>query len=440
MKRVGTLVLCVVAAGIASFAPAAHAQPNWKVNGKFIGGKEEFVARTFGALKMTRTVKATGAIIKIVCVGEDFESIVEREDKITLLTFTKCSEEEVVGGKLERRENRAITLATPEPQTILESPYEDEIEFIKVYEFPSSFMSSTEIEGSLVGVWNNATATLEFPETPLPGTAMKTSEGEEVIVSGEDHFELEGGGTLEVGEEAQYGICAKANKEGKKYLGAYTDKNCTKPASAAERSEGKKNKYEWIPYPGPGGTNWSYTSKTKTVSLKGSAGEIKCKASTDVGEVTGTASDSDMITFTGCTLSVTGGACTSAGKPAGTIETGELDTKLVGNGKTRPSGKEPGSGEVWTEFVSKAGSEGVQAEFTCEPGIPFTVTGSLSGVQSGDVDAMSSKGKTTFSQAGGEQDLIATFFNPLTEKAESGPVAQTGVSEVKGKGKIEIKA
>jgi hypothetical protein len=85
----------------------------------------------------------------------------------------------------------------------------------------------TEISGNLEGKWNNATATFEFPETPLEGSTLKTG-GETVTVSAGDEFELEKSEPLEIREElnfatglvgetypivAEGSITAKAEKE-----------------------------------------------------------------------------------------------------------------------------------------------------------------------------------------------------------------------------------
>jgi hypothetical protein len=235
-----------------------------------------------------------------------------------------------------------------------------------------------------------------------------------------------------------YGTCTKAAKEGKKYTGKYTDKNCNTLASEAEIAEGKKNKYEFTAYPGAAGTKWGYTSKTKTATLKSAAGEITCKASTDKGSITGAKTDVDQVTFTTCVLSVTGGKCTSAGEAAGTIKTGELKTLLIDHGETGPSGKEPAEGEAWTAFEGPGGPETPSAEFVCEPGIPFTTVGSTSGVDT-PVNVVSNKGKSTFSSTGGEQDLVSIFFNPLTSKVEEAPSEEITVGEDKFESKIEIK-
>jgi hypothetical protein len=237
----------------------------------------------------------------------------------------------------------------------------------------------------------------------------------------------------------EYGVCAKAAKVGKTYTGKYEDKNCTK-----EEASKTGGKYEWDPYPGPAGTKWGYTSKSKTAILEGEAGNITCKASTDVGEVTGVKSDVDQTTFTDCILSLTKESCQNTATK-GSIETDKNVTTLIDNGEKGDSGKEPAPGEVWTQFTGEVGATGFNgvpndlAEWECS-GIPFVSDGSLSGVTTEDVNVMSTKSKTVFNKSVGEQDLVTTFFNPLSGKVESGAAVENVTGEVKNAGKIEIKA
>jgi hypothetical protein len=232
----------------------------------------------------------------------------------------------------------------------------------------------------------------------------------------------------------EYGVCAKAAKSGKTYTGKYEDKNCTKEEAA--KTGGK---YEWVPYPGPAGTKWGYTSKSKTAILEGSAGDITCKASTDTGEVTGVKSDVDTTSFTDCILSITKESCQN-GATKGTITTTHNVTTLIDHGEKGDSGLEPALGEVWTQFTGEGttGQGGTLAEWECS-GIPFVTNGSLSGPTTEDVNVMSTKSKTTFNKSVGEQDLVTTFFNPLTGKLESGAAVENVTGEVKNAGKIEIK-
>jgi len=232
----------------------------------------------------------------------------------------------------------------------------------------------------------------------------------------------------------EFGVCVKAAKSGKKYTGKYNDKGCTQVNA---KSEGK---YEWEPYPATkSGVKWGYTDKTKTATLEGSAGSITCTASTSVGKVTGVKTDEDVVTFTGCILSVTKESCQNTATK-GEIVTNDLETRLIDHGETGFSGKEPAEGEVWSEFVSKSGPEGIQAEWECS-GIPFATAGSLSGViEKADLNKASNKSKTVFSATGGEQDLVTTFFNPLTGKVETGGSKEITTGETKDESKIEIRS
>jgi hypothetical protein len=181
----------------------------------------------------------------------------------------------------------------------------------------------------------------------------------------------------------------------------------------AKCTEAGAGKFEKVAGPGarPG-----YTSTDKTATLTSAGGTITCTASTDKGRITGTKTDTDKVTFTGCTTKVGEEtvACQNIGtetKPApeGVINTYLLDSKLIDHGEKGLSGKEPASGEVWNEFVSSE-HEPYQAEYECGGkgtglGEWFRVSGSLSGVVT-PVNTMSLTSTTTFTAAGGEQDLL----------------------------------
>lgn len=235
-------------------------------------------------------------------------------------------------------------------------------------------------------------------------------------------------------QAGEYGRCLKAEKVNKKYTGGYVDKNCQTVSATHE------GKYEW--YAGvthkvgepiePG-----YTSKTIKATLASSYGIVECKASTDIGEITGPKADVDLITFTGCEMH--GAKCNSAGQVAGTIKTNKLDTSLIDHGEQGLSGGEPALDEVWTQYVS---AETYQAEFEC-PAVPVfvRVSGSLSGVDTKDVNVMSATGKTRFESGHGEQDLV-TEVSPTGLSWEPG-VASVETTESTTKGaseKWEIKA
>ncbi len=247
-------------------------------------------------------------------------------------------------------------------------------------------------------------------------------------------------------QAGQFGKCVKAAKNGKVYTGNYTDKLCS--TKAAE----KNGKYEWeaskaaIPYTGEGGPS----------HLKGAAGEIACERGTgtgtiEVGGVNGKGTD----VFIGCKLKPFELVCKSYGAKEGEIVTYELATAFIDHGEKGLSGKEPAVGEVWEQNTNDGthtdpvfGPGPFLASFECG-GIPFAVTGSVSGVvEKAYVEAKLKKGKdgketgkgwkfgkptikVAYTEAGGEQDLTTTFVNPLNEnKVESGPSIQEGVAEV----------
>jgi len=219
------------------------------------------------------------------------------------------------------------------------------------------------------------------------------------------------------------GLCKK-DKGGK-----YENKECTKTAS-----EAKKGKYEWEALP----ANQKFTSEGGVSHLIGAAGEIECKHGTDEGEfLKGGKLDTDTFKFVECELLPFKFTCQNTATK-GEIVTHVLESTFIDQGEKGLSGKEPKAGEVWEQFTNKT----TLAEFECE-GIPFAVTGSVSGAVSNVNKALKEgkagkKGKPgkpsfteTFSKEGaGEQDLVTTFFNPETGKVESGASVQEGVNEV----------
>lgn len=177
--------------------------------------------------------------------------------------------------------------------------------------------------------------------------------------------------------------------------GNYTDSSCATKAAKA-----KKGSYE--KEPGPGFTSTTEAATLETTSL-GHA--VTCTASTAAGEVTGTSTGVERITFTGCEMS--GKKCSSEGADgtasgkAGVIVTNLLDTRLLG----------PVSGQVWTQLAS-AEHKPYLAEFGCE-GKLFRTSGSIAGIQEGNIDTSSQLSTTTFALESGEQAL----YTALSENA-----------------------
>ncbi len=241
-----------------------------------------------------------------------------------------------------------------------------------------------------------------------------------------------------VAEAGQYGQCV-AKKKGK-----YSEGNCQ---TVDERKGLPKGKFEWAPGPSPtcvehkkGGyldpecktlserrgmpshkgkfekaPGPGYTSATGNATLAIAV----CTASTAVGEVTGLKAGTETVTFTGC--SSLGAKCTSAGQAEGTIQTYSLESTLIDHGEKGPGGHEPVSGEVWIAFAGTAASERYSSEFYCTGKGYFRTKGSISGVQTGDINVTSSTSTTTFASSAGEQDLI-------TETSENGTEWSGGTS------------
>jgi hypothetical protein len=243
-------------------------------------------------------------------------------------------------------------------------------------------------------------------------------------------------------QAGQWGTCTKTAKVEKKYTGNYTDKLCS------TKSATKEGKYEWV----PNAANIPFTSEGGASHLKGAAGEIACEHGTDSGTFEGATKDTDTFTFEGCKLKPFELACKSYNTAtAGQIVTNALSSELLDHGQKGLSGKEPAAGEVWMQETNKGtttdpvfGPGPFLADFECG-GIPFAVTGSVSGVvekqyveaklKAGKAGKKGKPGKPTikvaFTEAGGEQDLTTTFVNPTKEnKVESGPSIQEGVNEI----------
>ena len=96
-------------------------------------------------------------------------------------------------------------------------------------------------------------------------------------------------------------VCGAAAKEGSKYTGKYTNKECTTEASPTEITEGKKNKYELKEV--TAGTKYTGKSKTTTLDAKSTTGAteaVVCTKDTAQLEVTGPSSFAETVTFSKC--------------------------------------------------------------------------------------------------------------------------------------------
>jgi hypothetical protein len=123
----------------------------------------------------------------------------------------------------------------------------------------------------------------------------------------------------------EYGRCVAVAKVGKTYNGTYTDKGCTKEATAKEKTEGKKNKYNWL----PGGVKLKQTSTGgKAVLQEVGKYAVGCTSEASTGEYFGTKEARKLfVTFKGC--KVPPFVCTSPGHATGELETKELEGRVV---------------------------------------------------------------------------------------------------------------
>lgn len=189
--------------------------------------------------------------------------------------------------------------------------------------------------------------------------------------------------------------------------GEYTDAECTTKSAKA-----RKGTYERVP-----GSSFTSTGGAVTLETLGVGHTVTCSGSTATGAVTSTTGGSEQITLTGCATS--GKACQSEGPQstpsatAGVIITNPLATRLLG----------PVEGQVWTELTSSE-HQPYLAEFNCE-GLSFRVSGSLSGVQNGNIDEPSTTTTTTFAPPTQEHGLPEGEQGLLTAVSEDGGTSWT---------------
>jgi len=241
--------------------------------------------------------------------------------------------------------------------------------------------------------------------------------------------------TLSSSVAPQYGTC-RALKHG-----SYSDSNCVHMSAKAG-----KGSYEYYPGPAPscvakkkgdynnaactekaakskkgsyektGGAGFSVTTGSVTLEAPELARTVVCTAGSGSGEVTGASSGTERIKLTGCESS--GKSCTSEGANStpsgekGVIESNLLRTRLLG----------PVEGAAWTQLTS-AEHEPYVSEFSCE-GTVFRTSGSLSGVQLGDVSESSATSTTTFTY--GSPDLSGGEQAILTSVSENGGSSWVG--------------
>lgn len=281
--------------------------------------------------------------------------------------------------------------------------------------------SGNSVSAPVSGLRENTTYDYRVVATNALGTSESTNESFKTLPAG----------------SLEYGQCVATKKDGN-----YSNAGCTSVAEKKGEPD-HKGSYEWVPGPASkctakkkgdytnatcttksakphkgtyevaGGAGYTSTGGSVTLETPGlGAGKVLCTASSATGEVTGTTTGVARLTFTGCEAA--GKTCASEGSDgtpsgdAGVITTNLLDTRLLGPVKT-----EIGE-EVWTDYASAEHAPYV-AEFGCGDGSLYRLTGSVSGVQTGDVGLPSTASKTTINATLSEQDL----YTELSESSGS---------------------
>jgi hypothetical protein len=183
------------------------------------------------------------------------------------------------------------------------------------------------------------------------------------------------------------------------------------------------------------------------------SGKVKCSGATTAGEITGPKTDTDRVTFTGCSFE--GLPCESIapnGTPShasGTIVTNLLDSRLIDNpetvtwvnakeNKTETTG--PAVGEVWNELKSSE-KEPYQVEFACGGVVYLRTIGAISGAYSpASVNVLSTTNSISYEVGVGAQGLLTEV---LTEAGWAGPapsLEEAGTTVNTNATPIEIKS
>ncbi len=199
----------------------------------------------------------------------------------------------------------------------------------------------------------------------------------------------------------EYRFCEKAEPAG---TGEFKDTTCTEPAVPAGTGSHELVTWEHVAaskrtFKGNLGTSLhsAYIPANESEPWAGGSPnlDLTCKAGTSEGEFTGLKTSIQTLTFTTCT--VEGKKCTSEGQKGGTIET----TPLLG---------EIGyiEGSVGLRLSAAEGETIVR--YTCE-GIAAVVSGSLIGVQTGNINKVSKESAISWKEDGkGGQEFVFGSF------------------------------
>jgi hypothetical protein len=210
----------------------------------------------------------------------------------------------------------------------------------------------------------------------------------------------------------EYKVCGKVAKNAeKKYTGKFSDKLCS---VSEPKGEGKYELESWEAakkkgFKGKNGASTldSYIPENEATPWTGGTvvGVVSCKSGKSVGEITGAKTSTVTVEFKTCTSE--GKKCTSPGAKAGVIKTNLLNATV---GYIEP-------GVVGTDVEAAGGKP--SAEFSCE-GLEIVTTGSVIGVNSGNVNKVSKEGVQTFNvnEKGGQEVVFGEFpENPTTGPA-----------------------
>jgi len=179
-------------------------------------------------------------------------------------------------------------------------------------------------------------------------------------------------------EQFEFGQCQKAEKVGKEYKGKYSDKNCTTEVTSG-------GKYEFIPLPEGTARQQGGKGKGMTITVPASGVSVKCSKSSATGTLTGPKDGEETIAFSGCSSAA--GTCSTAGGGKG-----EIQAKV----KVKLDYTPPKTVSIEITFGKNATAAVMIKCGTTE----FGLYGSTDGIESGNVDVMSSKALDTWSGPG----------------------------------------
>ena len=196
--------------------------------------------------------------------------------------------------------------------------------------------------------------------------------------------------------------CAKLTA--KPYTGKFTDKACSKAASAEEIAAGKKNKYELKEGIGTKGKAFKGKGPAATLHTPAVGGEVTCKSFADTGFInTPTTENKVVSTFKTCESLKK--KCLSPGAKAGTIVTKNLQGALGYISKSPL--------KVGVVLSPETGT--VLAEFNCE-GLEIETTGSVIGEQKGDINVFNKKSENVFTVNGEGLQSVKSFEGGSTHE------------------------